>query len=352
MNLVIFGLTISSSWGNGHATLWRGLCNALAAQGHQITFFERDVSYYANHRDLFAPEGYRLSLYPDWKSVREEAEAAVHDSDAAIVTSYCPDAQSASDLIFCSPALKIFYDLDTAVTLEKLRSERGVSYLPRQGLAKFDLVLSYVGGSALDSLRQVLQAKKTAPLYGSVDPEMYKPVPTSEQYESDLSYLGTYAGDRQHALQKLFLEPASRLPQRKFLLGGAQYPDDFPWNENVWFVRHVPPAEHPHFYCSSRITLNVTRGAMAEVGYCPSGRLFEAAACGTPIVSDWWKGLADFFEPGKELLVARSSEDVVEAVTRDKDELESIGRAARERVLNEHTAEHRSRELVQLLEAA
>jgi spore maturation protein CgeB len=352
MKLVIFGLTISSSWGNGHATLWRGLCNALAGQGHQVTFFERDVSYYADHRDLFTPQAYQLSLYPDWKTVRPEAEAAVRDSDAAIVTSYCPDAQSASDLILSSAALKIFYDLDTAVTLAKLRSEGGVSYVPREGLAKFDLVLSYVGGSALDDLRELLQARKTAPLYGSVDPELYKPVPSSEHYESDLSYLGTYAGDRQHALQKLFLEPANRLPERKFLLGGAQYPDDFPWNENVWFVRHVPPAEHPHFYCSSRITLNVTRGAMAEVGYCPSGRLFEAAACGTPIVSDWWEGLGDFFEPGKELLVARSAEDVVEAVTRDKEELECIGRAARERVLNEHTAEHRSRELVQLLEAA
>ena len=352
MKLVIFGLTISSSWGNGHATLWRGLCKALSAQGHEVTFFERDVSYYANHRDLFAPQNYHLSLYPTWNSVRPEAEAAVHDSDAAIVTSYCPDAQSASDLILGSSALKIFYDLDTAVTLEKLRSEGDVSYVPREGLAKFDLVLSYVGGTALDDLRELLQARKAAPLYGSVDPEMYKPVPSSEHYESDLSYLGTYAGDRQHALQKLFLEPANRLPKRKFLLGGAQYPEDFPWNDNVWFVRHVPPPEHPAFYCSSRTTLNVTRGAMAEVGYCPSGRLFEAAACGTPIVSDSWQGLADFFEPGKELLVARSPDDVVQALTRDQEGLECIGRAARERVLKEHTAEHRSRELVQLMEAA
>jgi spore maturation protein CgeB len=352
MKLVIFGLTISSSWGNGHATLWRALCNALGDQGHKITFFERDVAYYANHRDLVQPKNYQLSLYPDWENVRLEAEAAVRDADAAIVTSYCPDAQSASDLIMSSAAVKVFYDLDTAVTLEKFRAEGAVSYVPREGLCGFDLVLSYVGGRALDDVKELLGAAKTAPLYGSVDPDVYKPVPRSEHYGSDLSYLGTYAGDRQQVLTELFLQPAHRLPEKKFLLGGAQYPDDFPWNDNVWFVRHVPPPEHPAFYCSSRMTLNVTRGAMADVGYCPSGRLFEAAACGTPIVSDWWPGLDQFFEPGGELLVAHSSDDVVEALARDPRELKQVGRAARERVLREHTAEHRSRELLELLEAA
>jgi len=352
MKLVIFGLTISSSWGNGHATLWRALCNALAAQGHKITFFERDVTYYSNHRDLESPNEYRLSLYPDWEKVRLEAEAAVHKADAAIVTSYCPDAQAAADLIMSSAALKVFYDLDTAVTLEKFRSHGAVGYIPREGLSGFDLVLSYVGGKALEDLKRLFGATKTAALYGSVDPAMYKPVPRSAHYESDLSYLGTYADDRQQILNELFLQPAQRLPEKKFLLGGAQYPDDFPWNDNVWFVRHVPPPEHPAFYCSSRITLNVTRGAMAEVGYCPSGRLFEAAACGTPIVSDLWPGLDQFFSPGSELLTARSADDIVDAMARDPEELEQVGLAARERVLREHTAAHRSGELLELLEAA
>jgi spore maturation protein CgeB len=352
MKLAIFGLTISSSWGNGHATLWRALCNALAAQGHEVRFFERDVDYYSNHRDLELPQNYELSLYPDWENVRSEAELSVRNADAAIVTSYCPDAQAASDVILSSSALKVFYDLDTAVTLEKFRSQGAVSYIPQQGLSGFDLVLSYVGGRALDDLKKLFGATKTAPLYGSVDPGMYKPVPRSQHYESDLSYLGTYAGDRQQLLNELFLRPAHRLPKKKFLLGGAQYPDDFPWNDNVWFVRHVPPPEHPAFYCSSLLTLNVTRGAMAEVGYCPSGRLFEAAACGTPIVSDSWPGLDQFFEPGRELLVVRSSDDVVDALARDPEELERVGQAARERVLDEHTADHRSRELLQLLEAA
>jgi spore maturation protein CgeB len=352
MKLVIFGLTVSSSWGNGHATLWRGLCNALARQGHDVTFFERDVPYYANHRDLLWPEKYKLVLYPGWEEVIPLAKCAVREADVALVTSYCPDAIAASDLILDSESVKVFYDLDTAVTLEKLRDQGSVDYVPSYGFKDFDLVLSYVGGRALDELHTLLGARRVAPLYGSVDPQLHKPVPCSAHYESDLSYLGTYAADRQAVLEKLFIEPAHRLPEKKFVLGGAQYPESFPWSENVWFVQHLPPAEHPAFYSSSKATLNVTRAAMASFGYCPSGRLFEAAACETPVVSDSWEGLERFFEPGREILVASSAADVVDAITSGAKNLRRIGQAARERVLDSHTAEHRSRELVELLEAA
>lgn len=352
MKLVVFGLTISSSWGNGHATLWRGLCGALAKQGHDVAFFERDAPYYANHRDLVLPKTYRLILYPQWADVAAQAKCAIREAEVAIVTSYCPDAVVVSELILESSAIKVYYDLDTAITLEKLRTDGSVEYVPAHGLGGFDLVLSYVGGQALADLQQILGAKRVAPLYGSVDPEVHKPVSRSEHYRSDLSYLGTYASDRQITLKELFLDPARRLPGKKFMVGGSQYPADFPWNENVWFVQHVPPPEHASFYCSSRATLNVTRAAMASTGYCPSGRLFEAAACETPVISDCWPGLEQFFEPGRELLVASSSQDVVEALALGSDELRRMGGAARERVLSAHTSEHRSRELTQLLEEA
>lgn len=352
MRLVIFGLTVSSSWGNGHATLWRGLCNALARQGHDVTFFERDVSYYANHRDLLWPKSYKLVLYPSWTEVNSLARSAVSESDVAVVTSYCPDAQPASTLVLDSSAMKVFYDLDTAVSLQNFRSRGAVEYIPTAGLSDFDLVLSYVGGQALRELQDLLGAKRVAPLYGSVDPDVHKPVAPSSHYHSDLSYLGTYAADRQSAVQTLFLDPAQRLPQRKFLLGGAQYPGDFPWNDNVWFVDHVPPPEHPAFYSSSKATLNVTRSAMASFGYCPSGRLFEAAACATPVISDSWEGLDEFFEPGREILVAKSTDDVVRAIELGDEELRRIGKAAREKVFSAHTADHRSREFLRLVEAA
>ena len=352
MKVVIFGLTVSSSWGNGHATLWRGLCNALARQGHEVTFFERDVSYYANYRDLVWPESYKLVLYPSWGEVNSLAKTAVSQSDVAVVTSYCPDALAACALVLESQAVRVFYDLDTAVTLKTFRTYGSVDYIPSNGLAEFDLVLSYVGGRALDELQELFGAKRVAPLYGSVDPAVHKPVAPSGQYHSDLSYLGTYAADRQSALQALFLDPARRLPRRKFMLGGTQYPDDFPWSGNVWFVEHVPPPEHPAFYSSSKATLNVTRSAMASFGFCPSGRLFEAAACETPVVSDSWEGLDRFFKPGREILVASSADDVVNALELGDQELRDIGKAARERVFGAHTAEHRSREFLELVEAA
>jgi spore maturation protein CgeB len=353
MKLVIFGLSVSSSWGNGHATLWRGLISALAASGHRVTFFERDVPYYASHRDLCELPGGRLVLYRAWDETVHTAMAELSEADAAIVTSYCPDAIAATDAMLDSPlSLSVFYDLDTPVTLDRLRSGATVPYIGPGGLAGFDLVLSYTGGAALRELRDLLGARRVAPLYGSVDPAMHRPVAADPRYRADLSYLGTYAADRQQALERLFVEPARRLPERRFLVGGAQYPDDFPWSDNVWFVRHLPPEEHSAFYSSSRLTLNVTRAPMAVMGWCPSGRLFEAAACGTAIVSDTWEGLEDFFAPGEEILLASAAEDVVAAMELTDAELTLIRGAARERVLADHTAEHRATELVALLEAA
>ena len=353
MRIVIFGLTISSSWANGHATLWRGLCRAWAEQQHHVCFFEKDVSYYATHRDLTSTSGYELVLYSSWNSVQKMAEAELRECDAAIVTSYCPDARSACDLILHSnAAVKIYYDLDTPVTLDKLRSGQGVEYLPDYGLSAFDLVLSFTGGRALDELRTRLGARRVAPLYGSVDGNFYHRVPSSDHYRADLSYLGTYAADRQPALERLFIQPARQLRNKKFLIGGAQYPENFPWCENVYFVRHVAPPQHPAFYSSSQATLSVTRSAMAEMGYCPSGRLFEAAACGTPMISDSWPGLEEFFEPGNEIFLASQPEHVSEVLGMPAGERQKVGTAARRRVLAHHTARHRSEEFLRMLEDA
>src|SRR5689334_19364572 len=197
MNLAIFGLTVSSSWGNGHATLWRGMCGALGRMGHRVTFFERDVPYYAACRDLhYLPGGGRLVLYPDWDQVLPEARRAVAEADVAMVTSYCPDAQVAADLVLSSKALRVFYDLDTGVTLSRLRRGETVEYIGPRGLGDFDLVLSYTGGRSLDGLKELLGAHVVAPLYGHVDPEVHRPVPPDDLYRADLSYLGTYAADR------------------------------------------------------------------------------------------------------------------------------------------------------------
>jgi spore maturation protein CgeB len=352
VKLVIFGLTISSAWGNGHATIWRGLCRALGDRGHEITFFERDVPYYAAHRDLGEPAGVQLRLYRDWGQIRQEAADVCADADVAMVTSNCPDGPEACTLVLESAApLRVFYDLDTPVTLSRLKQGDHVSYLPPQGLGDFDLVLSYTGGRALNELQTQLGARRVAPLYGSVDPDAHRQVQANDSLRADLSYLGTYAADRQRRLEELFIEPARRRPQRKFVIGGSQYPADFPWTRNIYYVWHMPPPAHPEFYCSSTLTLNVTRGAMAEMGYCPSGRLFEAAACGAPILTDTWEGLDVFFEPGREILVARNTDEALEALELPPATLARVAEAARERTLAQHTSACRARELETILDA-
>jgi spore maturation protein CgeB len=351
MKIVIFGLSVSSSWGNGHATLWRGLLRALARQRHRVVFFEKDVPYYAAHRDVTELPGGELCLYAAWTDVLPLARRHLGDADLAIVTSYCPDGAEASALVLGSGVRRrLFYDLDTPVTLERLRAGEAVPYLPPDGLGEFDLVLSYTGGPALLELQERLGARHVAPLYGSVDPDVHSPADRVDRYACDLSYLGTYAADRQQGVERLFVEPARQKPDARFLIGGAQYPVDFPWTSNLFFVRHVPPAEHAAFYGSSRLTLNVTRQSMAASGYCPSGRLFEAAACGVPILSDSWAGLDEFFTPGQEILVARDTHDTLDALSRPAEELARIARRARERTLAEHTAENRARELLRCVE--
>ena len=352
MNLVVFGLSVSSSWGNGHATLWRGLCAALARRGHRVTFFERDLPFYAACRDLHELPNGRLVLYPGWSEVLPAARLAVAEADVAMVTSYCPDALTATDLVLASKTLRVFYDLDTGVTLSRLQRGERVEYIAPQGLGAFDLVLSYTGGRSLDELKRRLGARRVAPLYGHVDPAVHRPVPPEDRYRAGLSYLGTYAPDRNAALEALFVEPARRLPQRRFLVGGAQYDGSFPWQPNIFFVRHVEPADHSAFYCSSPLTLNVTRRPMAEMGYCPSGRLFEAAACGVPVLSDKWEGIDEFFAPESEILLASGTADAMLALDRSPEDLKRIGRAARDRVMQCHTSDVRARQLESILEAA
>ena len=347
MHLVVFGLCMSSSWGNGHATLWRGLVTALARRGHTITFYEKDAPYYASNRDGWQPPGgVRLRLYRDFADIRGEAERELRHTNLALSTSYCQDGIVAARTLLDSAAeIKAFYDLDTPVTLSTLHSGMQVAYLPPEGLAAFDLVLSYTGGRAIEELKTRLGARRVAPLYGWVDTEIHSPAPPMEEFRAELCYLGTFAADRQQVLEDLFVNAARSQPAKRFAIGGAQYPEDFPWTPNIFFVRHLPPSLHPAFFCSARATLNVTREAMARYGFCPSGRLFEAAACGAPILSDQWEGLDTFFHPGTEILAVTGTADVLNALALTDKELAAIATAARERALQCHTAAQRVLEL-------
>jgi spore maturation protein CgeB len=344
MKLVIFGLTITSSWGNGHATLWRGLCRALIRRGHEVVFFERDVPWYASNRDLPAPPYCTTHLYRSVPSLNRRFRAEVRDADAVIVGSFVPEGIDVGNWVLSTArGVTAFYDIDTPVTMDLIES-RKCDYLDRKLIGRYDLYLSFTGGPILEHLERHYKSPMARPLYCSVDPSLYYPRRAGHRY--DLGYLGTYSDDRQPMLQRLLLRPARRWDDGRFIVAGPQYPTTIRWPRNVERVEHLAPSRHRSFYNAQRFTLNVTRAAMVKAGWSPSVRLFEAAACGVPIISDAWPGLETIFEPGKEILVARSTDEAL-AYVREMDESErlEIGKRARKRVLREHTAAHRAEEL-------
>ncbi len=344
LDIVIFGLSITSAWGNGHATTYRALARALEQRGHRVRFYERDMPWYAEHRDLPNPGYCEVQLYSSLEELKQHFPDVVR-ADLVILGSYVPQGvQVAEWLLPRVTGFTAFYDIDTPVTLAKLASG-GCEYLDPTLIPRFDLYLSFAGGPILERLRDELGARRPLPFYCSVDPRDYFPV-SGAMKRYDLGYLGTYSADRQPALERLLLEPARRWAEGAFYVAGAQYPKTVQWPANVAHTEHLAPAKHRGFYNHQRFTLNITRADMLLNGYSPSVRLFEAAACGVPIISDEWRGLEEFFAPGSEILVARSTGDVL-AYLHDLDggELLQIAARARQRVLGHHTAEHRVREL-------
>jgi spore maturation protein CgeB len=354
MKITIFGLSITSSWGNGHATTFRALCQALAHCGHEIVFFERNLEWYQNNRDLPNPPYCEVKLYEDWKEVLPAVRAELRDSDAAMVGSYFPDGIAAlEEMLASNIAVKTFYDIDTPITVRSLKDSGRTEYLHKEHLPELDIYFSFTGGPMLKELEQRLGCPFAVSLYCSVDPEKYRELPVNPEFECDLSYMGTYAPDRQPKIEELLGGPARRLPESKFIVAGPQYPESIAWPPNVQRIIHLNPRHHAEFYCSSRMTLNVTRREMVIAGYSPSVRLFEAAACTAAIVSDNWPGLDEFFTPGREILIPAHADDVVRYITNyDAAELRRMGRAARERVLTAHTSEVRAREFEQAVEIA
>ncbi len=344
MNVVFLGLSITSSWGNGHATTYRGLVRELAARGHRVTFLERDVLWYRDNRDQPEPAGCTTLLYTSLDELRAEHTERVRDADVVVVGSYVPDGVAVGEwAVATARGLVAFYDIDTPVTLAKLARD-DYEYLTPALVARYGLYLSFTGGPTLRRIEQVLGSPMARALYCSVDPALYFPDPAAEP-RYDLGYMGTYSDDRQPTLDRLLLGPARAWAAGRFVVAGPQYPASIAWPANVERTMHLAPREHRAFYCAQRFTLNVTRADMVAAGWSPSVRLFEAAACATPIVSDAWPGLDEVLAPGREILVAESS-DAVLAVLRGMPDAErrTLGEAARARVLAAHTAAHRAAE--------
>ena len=344
MKFVVCGLSITSSWGNGHATNYRALARALERRGHDLLFLERDVPWYAAHRDALGFPYARVELYTSVGEVRERFSDEVRDADCVMVGSFVPEGVAIGSWVLSTArGVTAFYDIDTPVTVAKLHGGDD-EYLTPALVPRYDLYLSFTGGPILRELERRWGARRALPFHCVVDPQIYFPQPLRKQLA--LGYLGTYSPDRQPALETLLVEPARRVPTETFAVAGPQYPDDLEWPRNVSRIDHLPPTSHRAFYCAQRATLNVTRAEMARAGWSPSVRLFEAAACGTPVISDRWPGLDEFFVPGREIIVAQETEDVISVLRRmDREDLAAIGERARARVLAEHTAGQRVEQL-------
>jgi spore maturation protein CgeB len=343
LRITIFGLAITSSWGNGHATTFRALCSALRARGHEITFFEKDVEWYASNRDLPDPPYANVQLYTGWREVLPQVRRELASTDVALVGSYFPDGIAALHEVIDSPApVKAFYDIDTPITVAALRETGSAGYIDRELIRELDLYFSFTSGPALEELETKFNARRVLPLYCSFDPDLYRRLPSDPRLRCTLSYMGTYTPDRQPKLEQFLSEPARSLPDQKFIVAGPMYPESIIWPNNVKHVFHLEPKYHPLLYSSSDFILNVTRREMTIAGYSPSVRLFEAAACGATIVSDEWPGIDSFFTPAEEILLPSGKEDVI-ALLRGGP-LPEIGKRAQQRVLAEHTSALRAQE--------
>lgn len=344
LDIVILGLSITSSWGNGHATTYRGLVRELAARGHRVLFLERDASWYADNRDLAEPPYGQTVLYSSLEELKDRFTQQVRSADLVMVGSYVPEGVAVGQWVTATAhGATAFYDIDTPVTLAKL-ARGDYEYLTPELIPCYGCYLSFTGGPTLRRLERHFGSPMARPLYCSFDPGLYHPEETEHRWE--LGYMGTYSDDRQPTVERLLLEPARMWSKGRFVVAGPQYPKEIRWPRNVKRFQHLEPAKHREFYNAQRFTLNVTRADMICAGWSPSVRLFEAAACGTPILSDSWPGLESFFKIGEEILTVRDPREVLQYL-RDIPERErrELGQRARARVLREHTAAHRAEEL-------
>jgi spore maturation protein CgeB len=350
LRIVILGLSITSSWGNGHATTYRSLVRALCRRGHEVLFLERDKPWYRDHRDLCQLADGTVAFYDGVTELGERWQRNLRAADLVIVGSYVPDGIAVSEVVLrTTRAVVAFYDIDTPVTMAALAASN-CPYLSTGLVPAFDLYLSFTGGPALRHLESRYGAPMARALYCAVDPDHHRPAPAEPDWA--LGYLGTYSADRQPTLEALLCEPARRRPADGFGVAGPLYPADLAWPANVERIDHVSPERHAWFYGRQRFTLNVTRADMIRIGYSPSVRLFEAAACGVPIISDWWPGLDTIFEPGREILVARTAEEVLRHLDTSEPAHQALATAARRRVLAAHTAAHRAALLETYVEEA
>jgi len=344
MKIAFYGSSLVSAYWNGAATYYRGLLRTLAQKGYDITFYEPDVYDRQKNRDIDPPEWCRVVVYEGTIDALKMVTARAADADVVVKTSgvgFEDDLLLAEVLRNARPkALKIFWDVDAPATLSELRANPDLPL--RKALGSIDLVLTYGGGNPVVEAYRSLSAADCVPIYNGLDPETHHPVPQERRFNADLGFLGNRLPDREARVEQFFLDPAGRLPRQKFLLGGSGWQDK-PMSPNVTYIGHVPTRDHNAFNITPKAVLNISRASMAENGFSPATRVFEAAGAGACLITDHWEGIDLFLKPDEEVLVARDGQDVgdiLSGLTRQR--AKAIGERALTRTLAEHTYAHRA----------
>lgn len=353
MKIAFYGSSLVSAYWNGAATYYRGLLRALAAKGHDITFYEPDVYDRQKNRDIDPPDWCRVVVYDGTVEALKQVTALAVTADVVVKAS---GVGFEDDLLLAeilrnarSGALKIFWDVDAPATLAEIKIDP--SHPLRTALRQLDLVLTYGGGDPVRDAYLALGAADCVPIYNALDPETHHPVIRDPRFAADLTFLGNRLPDREERVEQFFLKPAAELAQHRFLLGGSGW-EDKRLTDNVVSIGHVSTRDHNALNVSAKAVLNISRASMAQTGFSPATRVFEAAGAGACLITDYWEGIAQFLEPGEEILVARDGQDVVEILkTLDPGRAQEIGRRALARVLAEHTYAHRAEEVDALLRA-
>ena len=353
MKIAFYGSSLLSSYWNGAATYYRGILGELARRGHEITFYEPDAFDRQKHRDIDPPDWCRSVVYPATEDAMRGVLAEAGAADIVVKANGVGvfDRELLEGVVTGARpgALKIFWDVDAAATLDEMRGDEG--HPVRQALPNLDMVLTYGGGPPVVNAYRGFGARLCEPVYNALDPSTHHPAPSDPKFTSDLAFLGNRLPDREARVEEFFLRPAAALPDRKFLIGGNGWESkDMP--ENVRHLGHVYTHEHNAFNCTPLAVLNVARDSMANVGFSPATRVFEAAGAGACLITDAWEGIEQFLAPDTEVLVARDGQDVADhlaALTPER--AAEIGRAALARVKAEHTYALRGEQVDALLRA-
>lgn len=352
MNIAFFGSSLVSAYWNGAATYYRGIIKTLHRQGHSVTFYEPDVYERQANRDIPDPQYAKVVVYPPRDEDLDQClQNAKHD-DIIIKASGVGvfDREIEEEILsFRNRGQQIiFWDVDAPATLDRMLSDQDDYF--RLLVPEFDQILTYGGGKPVEEVYRSLGAKECTSIYNAFDPDTHFPVPVQDAYHCDLAFLGNRLPDREARVEEFFVAVAEALPDKKFILGGSGW-EDKPLPGNVNYIGHVPTAEHNGFNSSPLAVLNISRDSMASYGFSPATRMFEAAAAGACIITDFWEGIPEFFEPQREILVARSGEDVKSMLMRmDENLARHIGHAALERARNSHTYAHRAKQLEEILQ--